>query len=77
MRNPDEQHHSNSAMPTEFSSYLSARRSNGESLATIAASLGVSQPLVSQWIAGQRTPSRTVLILAAILARSSAGRWPL
>ena len=37
--------------------------------AQVAARLGVTRPLVSQWLSGRRIPSKTVLILAALLAR--------
>lgn len=37
--------------------------------AHVAARLGVTRPLVSQWLSGTRIPSKTVLILASLLAR--------
>ncbi len=56
--------------------YVRARHQR-ESWCAIAASLGVSRQAVNGWITGARRPSRTVLILARLLARRDAGIWPL
>jgi predicted transcriptional regulator len=58
----------------QFRDYLQARRNAGHSLTAIGASLGVSHAAVSQWLAGKREPTGTVLILAEILERSWV--WP-
>ena len=58
----------------QFRDYLQARRDAGHSLTAIGESLGVSHAAVSQWLAGRREPSSTVLILAAMLERSWV--WP-
>ena len=58
--------------------YLRARHQR-EPWCAIAASLGVSRQAVDGWLTGARRPSRTVLILAGLLARGSGGlewRWP-
>ena len=60
-----------------FREYLIGRRSAGDSLALIGRDLGVSRQAVDQWLRGVSEPSRTVLILAAILAGRTAGEWPL
>ena len=51
-------------------------RHQREPLSAIAASLGVSRQAVDGWLTGARRPSRTVLILAALLARRSGSGWP-
>jgi len=55
--------------------YIRGRHANGEPLGAIAADLGVSVPLVSQWIAGTRVISRPVAILVSMRSRS-AQDWP-
>ncbi len=56
--------------------YMRARHQR-EPWCAIAASLGVSRQAVDGWLTGARRPSRTVLILAGLLARADAGAWPL
>jgi len=56
--------------------YVRARH-RCEPWGAIAASLGVSRQAVDGWLTGARRPSRTVLILAELLARRDAGAWPL
>lgn len=56
--------------------YVRARHQR-EPWGAIAASLGVSRQAVDGWLTGARSPSRTVLILAGLLARRDAGAWPL
>jgi hypothetical protein len=56
--------------------YMRARHQR-EPWCAIAASLGVSRQAVDGWLTGARRPSRTVLILAAMLARGETGEWPL
>ena len=53
----------------EFVISLEARRSEGESLRAIGATLGVSWQAVQQWIQGSTRPSGPVLILAENLNR--------
>jgi len=60
-----------------FTRYVEVQRAAGRTLAEIGASLGVSQPAVSDWINGRKRVPRTVLILAELLMRQDAGRWPL
>jgi hypothetical protein len=57
--------------------YVRSRQARGESLRAIGADFGVSQVAVGQWLRGARQPSKTVLILAGLLARADAGAWPL
>jgi transcriptional regulator with XRE-family HTH domain len=61
----------------DFVKWLDARRSAGESLSAIGRSLGVSQPAISQWLAGTSGVSGTALLLAARLIRDRAVDWPL
>lgn len=63
--------------PSEFVDYLRSRHSRGESWRAIADSFGVSRQALDLWRSAFRRPSRTVLILAALLARQDAGRWPM
>ena len=56
--------------------YVRARHQR-EPWCAIAVSLGVSRQAVDGWLTGARRPSRTVLILAEMLARRDAGAWPL
>jgi hypothetical protein len=43
----------------------------------IAANMGVSRRALVGWLNGTINPSKTVLILAELLSRQSAGEWPL
>ena len=56
--------------------YLRSRHQR-EPWRAIAASLGVSRQAVDGWLTGTRRPSRTLLILAGLLARGDAGMWPM
>lgn len=62
---------------SEFATWLQARRSAGESLASLANSFGVFAVTVKLWLDGKRNPSRTALVLATLLAQRDAGNWPL
>jgi DNA-binding transcriptional regulator YiaG len=53
----------------EFVISLEARRSEGESLRAIGATLGVSWQAVQQWLQGSTRPSVPVLLLAESLKR--------
>ncbi len=57
--------------------YVRARQARGVSLRAIGADFGVSQVAVGQWLRGAREPSKTVLILARLLAQRDAGEWPM
>lgn len=57
----------------QFRAFLRSRGTQAQ----IAAEFGVSRRAVAGWMAGEINPSRTVLILAGLLAGRSAGEWPL
>jgi hypothetical protein len=63
--------------PASFLTYLHSRRAGGNSLRTVAADFGVSGALVCQWLSGVRRPSKTILILAGLLAQRDSGNWPM
>jgi len=48
-----------------------------ESKTAVGQSLGVSHVAVDRWLTGERNPTKTVLILASLLAKRDVGEWPL
>lgn len=57
--------------------YVLQAQREGQSLAAIGRTLGVSHAAVSQWLAGKRQPSKTVLLLAHLLSQQNSGTWPM
>lgn len=53
----------------QFREWIADRRRNGATLALIGKELGVSHAAVQRWEAGDRNPSKTVLLLAEVLMR--------
>jgi hypothetical protein len=63
--------------PLMLTDYIKRRRAHGDQWRTIADDFGVSVQSADGWLNGTINPSKTVLILAELLSRQSAGEWPL
>ena len=60
--------------PDVLPCFLRARLASGRTLAQIAEELGVSQPAVTQWLAGTTKPSKPISILADLILRNEECR---
>lgn len=71
----DYQRHENNESMTRLESlspflqWINDRLSNGESMAAVGLSLGVSHACVSRWLSGKRPVPRMALILGGLLMR--------
>jgi len=68
---------------SQLVTWLEARRSAGESPASIARGFGVSTTTVTLWLQGKRNPSRMALVLGGTAGAGARrelaagiGRWP-
>jgi predicted transcriptional regulator len=71
---PHVEHSSSAAVLRD---YVLLLQREGQSLEAIGRTLGVSHAAISQWLAGKRQPSRTVLILVHLLSQRNSGTWPM